>query len=62
MALTDQLKALFRDIANKLKGYERRTFMGQVVKLLVSAHKFWARPVRQKAEPCVLASTGPSRY
>jgi hypothetical protein len=34
MALTDQLKALFRDIANKLKGYERRTFMGQVVKLL----------------------------
>jgi hypothetical protein len=30
--------------------------------LFVSAHKSWARPVRQKAEPCVLASTGPSRY
>jgi putative hemolysin len=28
----------------------------------VSAHKSWARPVRQKAKPCVLASTGPSRY
>lgn len=34
MALTDELKALFRDIANKLKGHERRTFMAQVVKLL----------------------------
>lgn len=34
MALTDQLKALFRDIANKLKDYEHRTFMAQVVKLL----------------------------
>jgi len=34
MALTDELKALFRDIANRLKGYERRVFMAQVVKLL----------------------------
>lgn len=34
MALTDELKALFRDIANKLKGHERRTFMARVVKLL----------------------------
>jgi transposase len=34
MALTDALKALFRDIANKLKGHERRTFMARVVKLL----------------------------
>ena len=34
MALTDELKALFRDIANKLKGHERRTFMAQAVKLL----------------------------
>ena len=34
MALTDELKALFRDTANKLKGHERRTFMARVVKLL----------------------------
>ena len=34
MALTDDLKALFIDIAKKLKGNERRTFMAQVVKLL----------------------------
>jgi len=34
MALTDELKALFRDTANKLKGHKRRTFMAQVVKLL----------------------------
>jgi hypothetical protein len=34
MVLTGELKALFRDIANKLKGHERRTFMAQVVKLL----------------------------
>jgi hypothetical protein len=34
MALTDDLEALFRDIAKKLKGNERRTFMAQVVKLL----------------------------
>jgi transposase len=34
MALTDELKALFIDVASKLKGHERRTFMAQVVKLL----------------------------
>jgi len=34
MALTDELKALFRDIVNRLKGHERRLFMAQVVKLL----------------------------
>ena len=34
MALTDELKALFRDTANRLKGHERRLFMAQVVKLL----------------------------
>jgi hypothetical protein len=34
MALTDELKALFRDIANKLKGHERRTFMARIVRLL----------------------------
>ena len=34
MALTDELKALFRGIASKLKGHERRTFIAQVVKLL----------------------------
>ena len=34
MALTDELKALFRDIATKFKGHERRTFMAQVVRLL----------------------------
>jgi transposase len=34
MVLTDELKVLFKDIANKLKGHERRTFMAQVVKLL----------------------------
>jgi hypothetical protein len=34
MVLTDELKTLLRDIANKLKGHERRTFMAQVVKLL----------------------------
>jgi hypothetical protein len=34
MALTDELKALFRGIASKLKGHERRTFMAQVVRLL----------------------------
>jgi len=34
MVLTDELKTLFRDIANKLKGHERRIFMAQVVKLL----------------------------
>lgn len=34
MVFTDGLKALFKDIANKLKGHERRTFMAQVVKLL----------------------------
>ena len=34
MALTKGLKALFKDIAKKLKGSKRRTFMAQVVKLL----------------------------
>jgi transposase len=34
MALTDELKALFGDIANKLKGNGRRIFMAQVVRLL----------------------------
>jgi len=34
MALTDELKALFIDIAEKLKGNKRRTFMAQVAKLL----------------------------
>jgi len=34
MALTDELKALFRDVANRLKGHERRLFMARVVKLL----------------------------
>jgi hypothetical protein len=34
MALTDELKALFRSIAHKLKGHEHRVFMAQVVKLL----------------------------
>ena len=34
MALTDELKALFRDVASKLKGHMRRVFMAQVVKLL----------------------------
>lgn len=34
MALTDELKALFRDTANRLKSHERRVFMAQVVKLL----------------------------
>lgn len=34
MALTDELKALFRDVASKFKGYERRVFMAQVVRLL----------------------------
>jgi len=34
MALTDELKALFRDTANRLKGHGRRVFMAQVVKWL----------------------------
>lgn len=34
MALTDELEAIFRDIANRLKGHERRVFMARVVKLL----------------------------
>jgi hypothetical protein len=34
MALTDELKALFRDTANRLKGHDRRVFMAQVVKVL----------------------------
>jgi len=34
MALVDELEALFVDIAEKLKGNERRTFMAQVAKLL----------------------------
>lgn len=34
MALTDELKAFFKDTANKLKGHGRRTFMAQVVKVL----------------------------
>jgi hypothetical protein len=34
MALTDELKALFRDTANRLKGHDRRVFMARVVKLL----------------------------
>ena len=36
MALTDELRALFRDIAHKLKGHERRIFMARVVKLPTS--------------------------
>jgi len=34
MALTDELKALFRDVASKLKGHMRRVFMAQVVRSL----------------------------
>lgn len=34
MALTDELKALFTDTANRLKGHDRRVFMARVVKLL----------------------------
>lgn len=34
MALTDELKALFIDLAETLKGSKRRTFMAQVVNLL----------------------------
>ncbi len=34
MALTDELRALFIDIAGELKGNKRRTFMAQVAKLL----------------------------
>jgi len=34
MALTNELKALFKDTIKKLQGSKRRTFMAQVVKLL----------------------------
>jgi len=34
MALADELKELFKGLANILKGHERRTFMAKVVKLL----------------------------
>lgn len=34
MVLTDELKAVFRDTAERLKGYERRRFQAQTVKAL----------------------------